>query len=76
MPLKKEVINHLVLSVKYLRGMWILLFLKSSLSTTSCFSIHFVEFDPGTDGKGAWAEIQCCVILNSILGLCISYIPL
>lgn len=48
MPFRKEVINHLVLSVKSLRG---ICFLKSSLSTTSYFSIHFVEFDPETDGK-------------------------
>lgn len=50
MPLKKEVINHLGVSVKIL--------LKSSLSTTSYFSIHFVEFGPETDSKGAWAETQ------------------
>lgn len=58
MPLKKEVINHLVLSVKNFRGIWFLLFLKTSLSTTSYFSIHLAEVDPETDGKGARAEIQ------------------
>lgn len=58
MPLKKEVINHVALSVKNLRGIWFLLFFKSSLSTTSYFSIHLVEVDPETGGKWTWAEIQ------------------